>query len=212
MKQNYLPIRGNPEDPFIWHIEQHLVPERMTGKWVAASFTLRQGAPRDDGTLQNLLRIEVKKCIAEYMKRLNKETAGPAYRRYGKRLSVIPTIERDINGRLHVHMLLEWPDRMTLVEFKALAVPMWASFRWAMQEHDFRSLPSFDDVKAWTQYILKDARDNPHVLDIDDMYLPWERDQDANVQNKDSNKKALPPIRTPKLPSTYLMSDFEPVT
>lgn len=201
----------NAEDSFARYILQNINPTTMDGNWAALTLTLRQGA-LDGGGLQKLTRSEVKKCIALFLKSLNQEVNGPAYRRFHKKLAVIPVIESK-NARLHVHMLLERPARIKHENFEKLVGSIWDTFRWSLSEKIIKSLDSFSDVRAWIQYILKDANGDYEVLDIDNLYLPWQRDNDQMTLDRrrhSAKSKATQNLArlAPSIPSTVNLAEF----
>lgn len=159
--------------------------------WLAISLTLRQGAPRDDRTIQILTVTEVSKCVKHFMKEINRQVYGKANRRYSKRLIVVPTFERDSNNRLHVHMLLEVPDRcyMSPIEFKTKVGAIWDSMRWALVQKDlaFIPTPTRENVSRWLDYIMKTLPINQDAIDLHNLYLC----RDRNVAEERARQRQL---------------------
>lgn len=140
--------------------------------WAAVTLTLKQFVRRQDGTVQKLSVSEIRKCISTLMKMLNKKSYKAAYRRFGKRLFVVPSIERSVNDRLHVHMLLEIPPhlRNAPLTFHNEIAGIWTSLRWGLPEHDIQNLPP-SNVTYWLRYILKDLWKDSEVIDLTNLYL-----------------------------------------
>ena len=69
--------------------------------------------------------LAAKKAFKEYMRLLNRRIYGAAHRHHGKRLRVIPILERSVNRRWHYHVAIEPPSFMNGAEFGELAMAMW---------------------------------------------------------------------------------------
>jgi hypothetical protein len=59
------------------------------------------------------------------MNRLNRQLYGAAFRHHGKRLRVIPIIEKSAEGRWHYHVAIEPPVFMEAVDFSKVAMDIW---------------------------------------------------------------------------------------
>jgi hypothetical protein len=142
-------------------------------RFASVTLTLKQYLKRDDGTWQNLTRTEVGKCIAQLLKALNREVYGPAYRRFHKKLVVVPTIEGGVYKNLHVHMLLQIPKHMAdqNQDFFDFVMREWRKLRWSNVAHKIVRLKTDRDVSTWTTYIMKELDCNDVILDLQNLHI-----------------------------------------
>ncbi len=95
--------------------------------------------------------IEASKNLRHFMNRLNSEVFGKAFKRFGKRLQIVPVLERSSSGRLHYHLILENPYRETPVLFERMIEKEWAKTRYGVREvHVHYSVD-----QGWVDYITK---------------------------------------------------------
>ena len=144
--------------------------------WCDVSLTLKQGI-RDGDRLEMLTYPKTSNCIKELMKAVNRHVFRNASRRYGKRLVCVPVIENSANDRLHIHMLLEIPDYMSVNPdaFFQIVLTEWHKIRWSHAEYEIRRIPSDEDATWWTKYILKDFVKDDEGLDVANLYLGMRR-------------------------------------
>ena len=90
------------------------------------------------------------KTIRHFMSRLNQKVYGNAYRRYGRRLSVLPVIEGFGNCKRHVHLSLEQPESRSLAEYTKLIRECWIKTNFGNYDIDVQS--QYGD---WIGYLLK---------------------------------------------------------
>ena len=64
------------------------------------------------------------------MTRLNRSVYGRAARN-GKKLRVIPIVEKDADGRWHYHLAIEPPAHLNPDQFSAQIISSWSKGRWA---------------------------------------------------------------------------------
>jgi predicted DNA-binding transcriptional regulator AlpA len=154
------------------HITTTIDQYHPEANWCDITLTLRQGVLRD-GIFEKLTRDKVSKCIEDLMKAVNRRVYKNAYRRYGKRLVCVPVIEKSVNDRLHIHMLLEIPAHMQqdFHKFFDIIRTEWRKSRWCYKQTVMRRLPRDENVHGWAKYILKDVSENDEVLDVMNLYL-----------------------------------------
>ena len=98
---------------------------------------------------------------------LNRQVYGPAFRRHGKRLRVLPVLEkgevracslrsweRGMSGRWHVHCAIELPSHFDAVALEKLIRSCWAKVEWACG----RILVRDSANAGWINYMLKDRQ------------------------------------------------------
>ena len=116
------------------------------GGYFGVTLTLRQG-----DHMGRLDEIEASKNLRHFMNRLNSEVFGKAFKRFGKRLQIVPVLERSSSGRLHYHLILENPYRETPVLFERMIEKEWAKTRYGFREvHVHYSVD-----QGWVDYITK---------------------------------------------------------
>lgn len=85
------------------------------------------------------------------MKLLNREVYKNAYARYGKRLKVIPVLEKQRDGRWHFHVAIEPPPHFSELHFKILIRDCWDKVHWAYGQDEIE----INANQGWTNYMLK---------------------------------------------------------
>ena len=108
-------------------------------------------------------KIEAQRNFRHFMSRLNQKTYGNAFRRYGKRLQVLPVLERSRDSRLHYHAFLEDPyDNIS--RLRAVVWDAWSKTRWGYGQFDLQ--PVYSD--GWLDYIMKSGRLD--AIDVENTY------------------------------------------
>ena len=86
-----------------------------------------------------------------FMNLLNCSVYGNAYKRYQRRLGVVPVLENSLNNRLHYHLVLERPAFIALNEFKEIIACSWGKTKFGYGEIDIQNIYS----DGWIDYITK---------------------------------------------------------
>ncbi|NDW52130.1 hypothetical protein [Aliiroseovarius sp. PrR006] len=107
--------------------------------------------------------IEARKNFRHFMNRLNQRAYGNAFRRYGKRLQVLPVLERSRDNRLHYHAFLGNPFD-DISQLRTEVWEAWSKTRWGYGQFDVQSVYS----DGWLDYIMKSGRLD--ALDVENMY------------------------------------------
>jgi hypothetical protein len=102
--------------------------------------------------------------LRHFLNVLNQTVFGNAYRRYGKKLKVIPVIEMSAWDRLHYHLSLEKPDFISEERFNQLITSSWMKTDFARREIDVQKIYS----SGWTSYCLK-GRDPLQAIDFENL-------------------------------------------
>lgn len=113
---------------------------------LAVSLTMKQ----QDGPT-SLNAFEAEKNLRHFLNRLNKRAFGNAAARFGRRVPVVPMLERSLSDRWHYHLTIKnpFPDEAAC---RAAVRDCWAKTRWGYNEVDSRPL---HDAEGWINYITK---------------------------------------------------------
>jgi hypothetical protein len=146
-----------------------------TSHWrsiVAVTLTVKQALPFHRGGLLPLTEIHAKKELRYFMTRLNRSVYGRAARK-GKKLRVVPVVEKDANGRWHYHLAIEPPAHLNVEQFAVQIISSWSESPWAHRINHINpepvrgwiynafqrresALPKLDPEKdGWRIYLLK---------------------------------------------------------
>jgi hypothetical protein len=115
------------------------------------TLTLKQGRQSDDGRWFRGNDHQYRAAFKHFMKRLNYAVYRNAARRYHRRLRVIPVLEKEAEGRWHIHAAVEPPAHIRFEEFKRLIQIHWREIDWAYRVDLIR--PNAD--QGWVEYLLK---------------------------------------------------------
>ena len=117
---------------------------------------------------QSLDRQNCEQNFRHLINVLNVWTYGHAFRRYGKRLRVIPVIEGGNGERFHYHALIDCADRRRYFEFTNLIADTWRSTDWGYDQVCIRV--QADD--GWISYMtkFKDKEDFADSIDWMNFY------------------------------------------
>ena len=98
------------------------------------------------------------------MNLLNRAVFGAAFRRYGKRLRVLPVLEkgevraralrsceRGTSGRWHIHCAIELPSHFDAIALERLIRACWSTVEWACGRILVRDRAN----AGWIDYMLK---------------------------------------------------------
>lgn len=125
----------------------------------AVTFTMKQsngGFKLDDASASQNLR--------HFLNIVNQTAFGNSYRRFGKRVKVIPVIETSAWDRLHYHLSIEKPEHLTEEEFLHLIGSAWRRTSLSRKELDIRKIYS----DGWLKYCLK-SRDPLQAIDFENL-------------------------------------------
>ena len=137
-------------------------------EWVVAT-SLCQSAgryPPPHGILKQT-RHRCRQAFRHFMSLLNRAVYGAAFRRYGKRLRVLPVLERGefharalrswergTSGRWHIHCAIELPSHCDAVALERLIRNCWAKVEWGSG----RILVRDGANAGWINYMLKNRQ------------------------------------------------------
>jgi hypothetical protein len=91
------------------------------------TLTLKQARKTENGKLW--IRADEYQCrqaFHHFMNLLNRAVFGKVFYRYGKKLNVIPVLEKEIYGRWHYQAAIEPPAHMDAYQFDQLITDCWS--------------------------------------------------------------------------------------
>ena len=157
-------------EAFLDHAHHEIIVNRPDSKFCAVNLTLKQGM-HDGSVCEKLTRDIVSNCIKLLMRNLDKCVFKNGYTRKNNMLVRVPAIEMSIRDRLHVHMLLEIPDRIPFDEFNKLIELKWAQNIWSGKQLKIDYIENKSEELRFTKYFSKDAWMGDDVIDIENVYL-----------------------------------------
>lgn len=92
---------------------------------VGLTLNLKQSIVTGSGGFMRLDELTAKKAFRHYLCDLNRTIYKAAFRHHGKRLRVIPILERSADGRWHYHVAIEPPSFLDDKEFGEIAMEIW---------------------------------------------------------------------------------------
>ena len=137
------------------------------GEFCDVTLTLKQGRQADGSGWIKIDHYQCRQAFRHFMNLLNKAVYGSAFRRHGKRLRVLPVLEkgevrarslrrweRGTSGRWHIHCAIELPPH-----FDAFALETLIGDCWAQVELGHRRILVRDGANVgWINYMLKDRQ------------------------------------------------------
>jgi hypothetical protein len=102
----------------------------------------------------SLNEYQCAKAFRHFMNLLNREIYGKASYRYDKRINVVPILEKETNGRWHIHAAIEPPYRMGAAQFENLIQHCWRKTHWG---YDRITIDQSAD-RGWINYMLKPSQ------------------------------------------------------
>jgi hypothetical protein len=134
------------------------------GQFCDVTLTLKQARQSDDGVWVRIDDQPCRQAFRHFMNLLNRAVFGTAFRRYGKRLRVLPVLEkgevparalrlweRGTSGRWHVHCAIELPLHFDAIALERLIRVCWRIVEWACG----RILVRDGTNAGWIDYTLK---------------------------------------------------------
>jgi hypothetical protein len=156
-------VRSDP----IESAKSHFFDTSGWSEFCDVTLTLKQGHQSDSGGWVKIDDYRSRQAFRHFMKLLNRAVYGAAFRRYGKRLRVLPVLEkgevrarslrpceRGTSGRWHIHCAIEMPAHFDAVVLEKLICVCWAKVEWG---HG-RILVRDGANPGWIGYMLKDRQ------------------------------------------------------
>jgi hypothetical protein len=134
------------------------------GSFCGVTLTLRQARQLDGGAWLRIDEYQCRQAFRHFINLLNRAVYGSAVRRHGKRLRVLPVLEkgemravalrsweRGGCGRWHVHCAIELPSHVDAITLEDLIRACWTKVEWGYGQILVR-----DSADAgWVSYMLK---------------------------------------------------------
>ena len=137
------------------------------GPFCDVTLTLKQARQSDCGTWVKTDDYSCRQAFRHFMNLLNRAAYGAAFRRHGKRLRVLPVLEKGEvraralrsweggrSARWHIHCAIELPSHFDAVTLEKLIRGCWAKVEWACG----RILVRDGANAGWINYMLKDRQ------------------------------------------------------
>ncbi len=153
-------------DPFA-SAKSHFFDTSSWGAFCDVTLTLKQTRQSDSGAWIKIDDYRCRQAFRHFMSLLNRAVYGAAFRRYGKRLRVLPVLERGevharalrswergTSGRWHIHCAIELPSHCDAVGLERLIRNCWAKVEWSSG----RILVRDGANAGWINYMLKDRQ------------------------------------------------------
>jgi hypothetical protein len=149
------------------HLESaryHFFDTSGWGQFCDVTLTLKQARQSDNGVWLKIDDYPCRRAFRHFMNLLNRATYGAAFRRYGKRLRVLPVLEkgevrtsalraweRGASGRWHIHCAIELPSHLDAIALERLIRLCWSQVQWACGRILVRDRAN----AGWIDYMLK---------------------------------------------------------
>jgi hypothetical protein len=134
------------------------------GPFCDITLTLKQARQSDNGAWVKIDDYSCRQAFRHFTNLLNRAIYGAAFRRFGRRLRVLPVLEkgevracalrsweRGKSGRWHIHCAIELPLHFDAVSLEKLIRGCWAKVEWACG----RILVRDHANAGWIDYMLK---------------------------------------------------------
>lgn len=126
-------------------VNEYLNQDNLDG-WLGVTFTMKQ---RVNG--KQLDEIACSRNFRHFLNLFNKKVYGNASVRYGKKVEVIPVLEKSLSGRLHYHTLIKNPLPEKVFQVEMMMKDIWQKTEWGYREVDV--IRKIDN--GWIGYITK---------------------------------------------------------
>jgi hypothetical protein len=144
--------------------KSHFFDTRSWGPFCDVTLTLKQARQSDGGAWIKLDDYPCRQAFRHFMNLLNRAVYGAAFRRYSRRLRVLPVLEkgeiraralrsgeRGTSGRWHIHCAIELPSHFDAIAFETLIRDCWGKVEWGCD----RILVRDGANAGWIDYMLK---------------------------------------------------------
>lgn len=128
---------------------------------LAVTLTMKQSS-----NFQALDSTAASQNLKHFLNKLNRHCFGNAFKRYNKRLEVMPILEKSNWQRLHYHLLIRLPDGVDEATISELIPLFWMETRFGYSENRVETVYSY----YWIDYIMKKLAATSE-LDIENTYI-----------------------------------------
>ena len=146
------------------YAKSHLFDTSSWGQFCDVTLTLKQARQSDNGVWIKIDDYPCRRAFRHFMNLLNRAVYGAAFRRYGKRLRVLPVLEkgevraralraweRGTSGRWHIHCAIELPSHFDAIALEQLICVCWEKVEWRCGRILVRDCAN----AGWINYMLK---------------------------------------------------------
>jgi hypothetical protein len=147
--------------------KSHFFDTRTWGPFCDVTLTLKQARQSIRGGWVRIDDYPCRQAFRHFMNLLNRATYGNSFRRHGKRLLVLPVLERgEVRGRSlqpcergklgrwHIHCAIELPPHFDAIFLERLIRDCWSRVEWAHS----RILVRDGTNAGWIEYMLKNCQ------------------------------------------------------
>ena len=147
--------------------KSHFFDTSNWGPFCDVTLTLKQARQSEIGAWVRIDDYPCRQAFRHFMNLLNRAAYGAAFRRYGKRLRVLPVLEkgevraralrpweRGTSGRWHIHCAIELPSHLDAVALEKLIRRCWAKVGLGCSRILVRDCAD----AGWINYMLKDRQ------------------------------------------------------
>jgi len=137
--------------------------------WFAVTLTMRRTylADTEKGERTHIDVDQASRNLRHFLNVTNSKVFGNAFRRYNKRLQVIPVFELDDVKHLHFHLFIKKPTRLTNFRFESLIRTNWIKSDWGLWSIDVKG----DTDSGWLKYITKDTCASFENVDFENLWI-----------------------------------------
>ena len=130
--------------------------------YFSITFTMKQ-------TLNDMKLDEINfsQDFRHFMNRLNYKIFKNSYKRFNRRLNVIPILEKSNNDRFHYHCLIEKPFRLKDREFTNLIESEFSKTKLSYDDIDIKRQSK--PISSFSSYTTK--RRNYNIVDFNNLYI-----------------------------------------
>ena len=114
---------------------------------------------KQEGSKGKLDHFIASQNFRHFMNVLNRKIYKQQFKRFNKRLNVLPVIENSDNNRIHFHTILSVPENINLNEYIQLIKETWINTSYGYREIDVKPFIN----SGWTEYITKFKSSNDDV-------------------------------------------------
>lgn len=150
------------------------------GPFCDVTLTLRQALQSEKGGWIKIDDYSCRGAFRHFMNLLNRAIFGAAFRRHGKRLRVLPVLEkgevrtrllrpweRGTSGRWHIHCAIELPSHLRAVALEKLIRACWAKVKLSYGRILVRDRAN----AGWVDYMLKGSQKSEFDGFLDSLIL-----------------------------------------
>ena len=147
--------------------KSHFFDTSRWGEFCDVTLSLKKAWQPDCAGWVKIDDYRCRQAFRHFVNLLNRAAYGSAFRRHGKRLRVLPVLERGeiraralrpwecgASGRWHVHCAIEMPSHLDAIALENIIRECWAKVEWGYGRILVRDRAN----AGWIDYMLKDRQ------------------------------------------------------